>query len=371
MMKCSVKEVTMVVLFSIFFTGACDYVFAGEWQKPWSSVEAAASQRCAKTFEAYQLQSICMENEKDGYNKMKTYKKEDIQGKGLKQNQPRQEDSIAFSESNSVDTIIGKLTVEKGKERINVKYGNRILWHETGVGASFKKITSFKHEDVLLYKFLTGGNAVGLSCENSLIIARKSGKFVRISYIGNCSADPAIEVKNNEIIMKYSQGPFRPPLLVLYQDGKVSGNGVALKFKREYGTNIVNKYADIPQYADKTHPYELLANNKIIQSEVRKLLKKDFLDFTDTLSVVSVGEIKGSYYIGQGNAPHQGTTEHGILCIDLYNGEVYAAMLREGRKIILYGVKNREYIPQPMEEWINFISMHYNGNIWQNLIFRN
>lgn len=69
MMRCSVKEVTMVA-FLIFFTGSCNYVFAGEWQKPWSSVEAAAAQRCEKTFEAYQLQSVCMENEKDGYDKL-------------------------------------------------------------------------------------------------------------------------------------------------------------------------------------------------------------------------------------------------------------------------------------------------------------
>jgi hypothetical protein len=71
MMKCSIKEVIMVAL-SFFFTFACDYVFAGEWQKPWAAVEAAASQRCAKTFEAYQLQSVCMENEKNGHEKMQS-----------------------------------------------------------------------------------------------------------------------------------------------------------------------------------------------------------------------------------------------------------------------------------------------------------
>jgi hypothetical protein len=282
-------------------------------------------------------------------------------------------DSVAFSESKSVDTIIGKLIVEREVERLNVniKHGNRILWSETGLGASFKKIASFKDEDVLLYEFQTGGNWVEYSCENSLVVARKSGKFVRISYVGNCYAEPVIKITGNKITMKYSQGSFRPPIWVVYQDGKVTGNGVAFKFKREYGINIVKKYADIPQYAGKMHPYDLLVNNKIVQSEVRKILKKDFLNFTDNISVASVGEVKDSYYIGQGNAPHQGTTENGILCIDLYNGEVYAAMLRKGEKIILYGLKNRESIPQPMAEWINYISMNYNHNIWQNLIFRN
>ena len=68
-MKCSLKKVGIVVLV-IVFAGVCNNVFAGEWEKPWSSVKGAAAQRCAKTFEAFQLQAVCMENEKKGYDKM-------------------------------------------------------------------------------------------------------------------------------------------------------------------------------------------------------------------------------------------------------------------------------------------------------------
>jgi len=40
------------------------------WEKPWASVKDAAKLRCAKIFEDFQLQAVCMENEQKGYNKM-------------------------------------------------------------------------------------------------------------------------------------------------------------------------------------------------------------------------------------------------------------------------------------------------------------
>lgn len=44
--------------------------YAGDWQQPWSSEKRAAAQRCAKRYEDYRLQAVCMDNEKDGYDKI-------------------------------------------------------------------------------------------------------------------------------------------------------------------------------------------------------------------------------------------------------------------------------------------------------------
>jgi hypothetical protein len=41
-----------------------------DWEKPWSAVKGASARRCAATFPDYQLQAICMSNEKEGYGKM-------------------------------------------------------------------------------------------------------------------------------------------------------------------------------------------------------------------------------------------------------------------------------------------------------------
>ena len=34
------------------------------WQKPWSSGESYLAQKCAKIFDIFQMQMVCMENEK-------------------------------------------------------------------------------------------------------------------------------------------------------------------------------------------------------------------------------------------------------------------------------------------------------------------
>lgn len=54
----------------LFLVTFVSVVCAGDWQNSWSSEKGAASQRCAKTFDDYQLQAVCMDNERDGYNKM-------------------------------------------------------------------------------------------------------------------------------------------------------------------------------------------------------------------------------------------------------------------------------------------------------------
>ena len=69
MTKCSLKKVGFVVLTIVFAGGVFSHAFAGEWEKPWSSVKGAAAQSCAKTFQDFQLQAVCMENEKKGYDK--------------------------------------------------------------------------------------------------------------------------------------------------------------------------------------------------------------------------------------------------------------------------------------------------------------
>jgi len=41
--------------------------FAGGWQEPWDSAKKLSIETCKSTFQEYQLQAVCMQNEKDGY----------------------------------------------------------------------------------------------------------------------------------------------------------------------------------------------------------------------------------------------------------------------------------------------------------------
>lgn len=58
------------ILISISLVVFVSVVHAGNWQSSWSSEKRSAAQRCAKTFDDYQLQAVCMDNEREGYNKM-------------------------------------------------------------------------------------------------------------------------------------------------------------------------------------------------------------------------------------------------------------------------------------------------------------
>ena len=68
--KGSMKMFLWVTLILLFSNSQISLTFAGEWEKPWSSVKSAAAKRCAKIFEDFQLQAVCMENEKEGYDNM-------------------------------------------------------------------------------------------------------------------------------------------------------------------------------------------------------------------------------------------------------------------------------------------------------------
>jgi hypothetical protein len=43
---------------------------AEPWQQSWAAVKGDSATKCAKTFDTYQMQVVCMDNEKQGYDKM-------------------------------------------------------------------------------------------------------------------------------------------------------------------------------------------------------------------------------------------------------------------------------------------------------------
>ena len=70
MINCLLKKIGFTFFIIVFSGGICGHVFAGEWEKPWSSVKGAAMQRCERSVEEFRLQAVCMQLEKDGYDKM-------------------------------------------------------------------------------------------------------------------------------------------------------------------------------------------------------------------------------------------------------------------------------------------------------------
>jgi hypothetical protein len=71
LMNYSLKKVGVFVL-TIVFAGVCNNIFAGEWEKPWSSVKETAVKRCAEALKnsLWKSEAECMENEQVCYGKM-------------------------------------------------------------------------------------------------------------------------------------------------------------------------------------------------------------------------------------------------------------------------------------------------------------
>jgi hypothetical protein len=42
----------------------------GSWQNSWAQERSGAKERCAETFDQFQLQKICVDNEREGHQKM-------------------------------------------------------------------------------------------------------------------------------------------------------------------------------------------------------------------------------------------------------------------------------------------------------------
>jgi hypothetical protein len=60
------------LLIGLLFSAGYTNVLAEDWETPWASVSGAAAQRCAETFKDFQLQALCMKNEKAGYDELQS-----------------------------------------------------------------------------------------------------------------------------------------------------------------------------------------------------------------------------------------------------------------------------------------------------------
>lgn len=58
------------LLLALAALGASPDAPAASWVKPWDEVKHESAAACARQFEDYQLQAVCMDNEREGYEKM-------------------------------------------------------------------------------------------------------------------------------------------------------------------------------------------------------------------------------------------------------------------------------------------------------------
>jgi hypothetical protein len=67
-MQAFLKRIIVVVFSTVILIPMSTY--GADWEKPWQTVKHKSIASCKKTFEDYQLQAVCMDNEKKGYNRL-------------------------------------------------------------------------------------------------------------------------------------------------------------------------------------------------------------------------------------------------------------------------------------------------------------
>ena len=83
------------------------------------------------------------------------------------------------------------------------------------------------------------------------------------------------------------------------------------------------------EYAGSDNWYALLKNPKV-WPQLQRLLGKDLPHLQENLSVSGAVDVVGGDLSVSGNAPHQGTVEEAVVCVNSYNLEVNAAVFSKG-----------------------------------------
>jgi hypothetical protein len=99
------------------------------------------------------------------------------------------------------------------------------------------------------------------------------------------------------------------------------------------------------------HPYDLV-RSKTWKSKFVAITKGKYKSFVERLKVSSETNLEGDWITGAGQAPHMGGSEEAALAINAKSGEVYGAMLEDGKTLSGFGFGTSwENAPKFIKEW--------------------
>jgi len=98
-------------------------------------------------------------------------------------------------------------------------------------------------------------------------------------------------------------------------------------------------------------PYDLV-RSKAWKSKFVAITQGKYQLFAERLSVSNTTTLEGDWIVGAGLAPHMGGSDEAALAINAQTGEVYGAILEDGKTIYGFGFgASWENAPQFIKEW--------------------
>lgn len=112
----------------------------------------------------------------------------------------------------------------------------------------------------------------------------------------------------------------------------------------------VSSTNELDNYVGK-HPSDAM-KSPALNAKLKQLLAVDFAHFERNIDVAGDMQQFGNIYFGSGNAAQLGTIEEAAFAVDKSTGKVYAALLREGKQLNIYGENSADKLPDPLRQWI-------------------
>jgi len=105
----------------------------------------------------------------------------------------------------------------------------------------------------------------------------------------------------------------------------------------------------ISEYIDK---YQDDKFTTLIKPELQKLVGIDYDTLTNNISVAGPIKKEGQFIVIDGLAPHSGGFDEGIIVVDIDNGILSAAIMKNGNKIDRYSdIQDKEDYPDLIKFW--------------------
>ncbi len=128
-----------------------------------------------------------------------------------------------------------------------------------------------------------------------------------------------------------------------------SGSAFAQKPDPTTGKQLLHEYAGNDNWNG------LLRHPKV-WPQVQQLLGKELRHLQNNLDVSGAVGVDGGDLTINGNAPHEGTVEEAVVCVNTYNLEVTAAIYSKGNITTYSHAKSYEDLPRCIKDWITLVN---------------
>lgn len=99
------------------------------------------------------------------------------------------------------------------------------------------------------------------------------------------------------------------------------------------------------------HPLEILHKDACVREKFESILGDNYQTFLRNLKVARRLVLVNGWLVSDGKAQYDRGGNSAIFCLDIYSGNVYAAVFSKGIIVHYYGADSLADLPEPVTQW--------------------